>query len=332
MQFQLAPLDFSQFATQFAGVDSESSFANVTSREFNRIKHEDGRLIVIANGQEIMKAQSLHVVVAAFQHDDFVKARRQWYEGTWTPTQEAGKHPDCSSFDGVVPDAGAAKPQSATCATCPNSTRGADGYVACGRRKSFVLFLCKLDASTGQAVVDTATPYVFDASAKSLYSEYEQITQSGGTHRIIPLLRKSGAVIEAVVLELGFHQGSKAPTIKPVGAVPPDVARAVIAAAKEEAVKALLAPIGPKAPALPAPVNPAQLAAPAPVAPPVPVAPPAPAAQPAAPWVPTEQAFPAAPAPVAQAAPAPAAPVAQAAPAGNRMKALGAFSSLVGTK
>lgn len=358
MQFQIAPLDFSQFGANFADLSDDSAFANVFSREFNRIKHEDGRLIVLANGQEIMKVQNLHVVIAAFQHDDFNKARRQWYQGTWSPTQEAGKKPDCQSFDGIAPDAGVALPQSATCATCPNSSKGADGYTGCSYRKNFVMHICKVDPQTGAATVDTDTAYVFDASSKSMYSEYEAITQSGGTHRIIPLLRKSGVTaIEAIVFELGFHQGSKAPVIKPVGTVPPDVARTVIANAKQEATKALLAPIGAKAtPALAAPAAAPvqQLAAPvqapvqqaAPVQAPVQEAAPvvaqtqqawAPQVQQQAPVQTAQQAAMASTVQaqhqgiVQQAAPAPT-PVAATAPAGNRAKALGAFSSLVGTK
>lgn len=353
MQFQIAPLDFSQFGANFADLSDDSAFANVFSREFNRIKHEDGRLIVLANGQEIMKTTNLYVVIAAFQHDDFNKARRQWYAGTWSPTQEAGKKPDCQSFDGVAPDEGVAMPQSATCAACPNSKKGADGYTGCSYRKNFVMHICKVDPQTGAATVDTDTAYVFDASSKSMYSEYEQTTQSGGTHRIIPLLRKSGVTaIEAIVFELGFHQGSKAPVIKPVGTVPADVARTVIANAKQEATKALLAPIGAKAtPALAAPAAAAapQLAAPVQQAAPV-VQQAAPIVQQAAPvvvqtqqaWAPTVDlsAQQAAMASTVQAqqqaavqqAPVQQAPVAVAAPAGNRAKALGAFSSLIGTK
>lgn len=372
MQFQIAPLDFSQFGANFADLSDDSAFANVFSREFNRIKHEDGRLIVLANGQEIMKTTNLYVVIAAFQHDDFNKARRQWYQGTWSPTQEAGKKPDCQSFDGVAPDEGVAMPQSATCAGCLNSKKGADGYTACSYRKNFVMHICKVDPQTGAATVDTDTAYVFDASSKSMYSEYEQTTQSGGTHRIIPLLRKSGVTaIEAIVFELGFHQGSKAPVIKPVGTVPADVARTVIANAKQEATKALLAPIAAKTtPALAAPAAAAapQLAAPvqqavpveqevlihqtpvqqAPVQQAAPVVQPQPVvAQTQQAWAPTvdlsaqqaamastvqaQQQAAVQQAPVQQAAPA-TAPVAVAAPAGNRAKALGAFSSLIGTK
>lgn len=354
MNFQLAPLDISQFAATYAGLDEDSAFANVFSREFNRIRHEDGRLIVLAGGQEVQKATALHVVIAAFQHDDFNKARRQWYAGTWSKTQEAGKKPDCQSFDGVAPDVGAAMPQHATCAGCPNSGKNSDGYTACSYRKNFIMYLCKVDPATGQSVVDTDTPYVFDASSMSMYAEYEQTTQSGGTHRIIPLLRKSGVTVtEAVVFELGFHQGSKAPTIKPVGAVPADTARSIIAAAKLESTRALLAPIGVKAaPALAAPAAQVQLAAPVQPVVEQPVAQAQQAApepvQQSSPFVaqqPQQQAW--APA-VTQAAPEPVqqpvaqtqqpvqhtatSPVATLAPSGNRAKALGSFSAMIGSK
>ena len=384
MQFQLSAFNPASFASTFADLMAESSFANVQVREYNRIRHEDGVLHVLANGQEIMKAQSLHVVIASYQHDDFNKARRQWYAGSWSPNQEAGKKPDCQSFDGVAPDAGVASPQAAACASCPHSSKGADGYTACGYRKNFLFFLVKIDPQTGAAVVDTETPYVFDASSKSMYTEFEQTTGSGGTHRLIPMLRKMGVVtVEGLVFEMGFHQGSKAPVFKPVAGLPREVVVEVMSAAKKDDTRALLGPITakPAAPALAAPAQQAtpQLAAPVQQQAPVQQTPvqQAPVQQPQQPQQPqqapqawaaqvqqqqvpvqqtapdvvvqTQQAW--APqvqqqAPVQQAAPQPepvqqvqqqapvqqAAPVAQAAPAGNRAKALGAFSSLIGSK
>jgi hypothetical protein len=365
MQFQLTQFNPALLAQQFADLAADSAFANVTSREFNRIKHEDGRLFVINNGQELMRTDKLHVVIASYQHDDFNKARRQWYAGSWSPNQEAGKKPDCQSFDGVAPDAGVASPQSAACASCPHSSKGADGYTGCSYRKNFLFFLVKIDPQTGAAVVDTETPYVFDASSKSMYTEFEQTTGSGGTHRLIPMLRKMGVVtVEGLVFEMGFHQGSKAPVFKPVAGLPREVVVEVMAAAKKDDTRALLGPITakPAAPALAAPAQQAapQLAAPVQQAPvqqvvqqqawapqvqqqaPVQQAAPEVVVQTQQAWAPQVQQQ----APVQQAAPQPepvqqvqqqapvqqAAPVAQAAPAGNRAKALGAFSSLIGSK
>lgn len=378
MQFQIAAFNPSAFAAAFSDIAGESSFANVQVREFNRIRHEDGTLEVLANGQTVMKAQSLHIVIAGYQHSDladgFNKARRQFYIGSWSPNQEAGKKPDCQSFDGTVPDAGVPAPQSASCAACPHSKKGADGYTGCSYRKNFVVYLVKVDPQTGAAVVDTDTPYVFDASSKSMYTEFDNTTQSGGTHKIIPLLRKSGVtVVEGIVFELGFFQGSKAPVLRPVGAVPPENARAIISSAKGETVQTLLAPPAARI-ALPAPAAAAPAQAPAPaltqqltspaqmaeVAAPLAQSAPAFATQPSPafsqPAAPAVQQF--AQAPVMATGPAPtaitqpaaapvaapqvapvndapaAAPAPQAvlAPAGNRAKALGAFSGLVGSK
>jgi hypothetical protein len=407
MNFQLTPFNPTLLAQQFADLAADSAFANVTSREFNRIKHEDGRLFVINNGQELMRTDKLHVVIAAFQHANsggseysispahdgvseghsqrvnvssdsgFNKARRQWYAGSWSPNQEAGKKPDCQSFDGVAPDAGVASPQSAACASCPHSSKGADGYTACSYRKNFLFFLVKIDPQTGAAVVDTETPYVFDASSKSMYTEFEQTTGSGGTHRLIPMLRKMGVVtVEGLVFEMGFHQGSKAPVFKPVAGLPREVVVEVMAAAKKDDTRALLGPINAK-PAAPALAAPAQQTAPQLQAPvqqvvqqqvpvqqvvqqpqqawapqvqqqvPVQQAAPEVVAQTQQAWAPqVQQQAPVQQAPMQQAAPQPdpapqvqqqapvqqAAPVAQAAPAGNRAKALGAFSSLIGSK
>lgn len=50
---------------------------------------------------------------------------KAWYEAAFTPADmEAGKSPDCYSNDGIEPDAGSTKRQSATCALCPKNAFG----------------------------------------------------------------------------------------------------------------------------------------------------------------------------------------------------------------
>lgn len=46
---------------------------------------------------------------------------KSFYPGGWSPTQEAGKKPTCSSLNGVTPDSDAPQPQSQTCALCPRN-------------------------------------------------------------------------------------------------------------------------------------------------------------------------------------------------------------------
>lgn len=370
MQFQMQAFNPAALSGMHQNLAAASAFADVALREFNRIKHEDGQLQVVVSGQVVRRATELHLVFASFQHGDFNKARRQWYEGSWNPNQEAGKKPDCASFDNSVPDAGVARPQAASCAECPNSKKGDDGYTGCSYRKSFIVYLVNTDAA-GNSVVDTSTPYVFDASSKSMYTEIEATTGSGGTHRVIPFLRTKYSVstIEGVVFGLGFYQGAKAPVIRPIGALPTPIVAGVLEAARQPSVVELLAPIkASAAPALPAPTQaaaqglqytpPAQatttmfqhLAAAqtppvqAPVQAPVVAAPEPVAAAPVmaqptpeqiAAWMASQQAAKdalqaAAPAPAPAAAPA-AGPVAALAPTDRRAKALGAFGAVVGT-
>jgi hypothetical protein len=371
MNTTLVPFDPSNFASMFAGLQSQSAFANTVFAEYNRIRAEDGLLEVSVNGQVVQKAQSLRVVLATYQHadmpDGFKKKRRIFYATSWTPNQKEQPKPTCQSFDGTSPDPTAIAPQSATCAECPQGKKDASGYTPCSYRKTYVLNLVT-QAQDGTVNVDTGTHYTFDAPSKSMFTEVDPTTQSGGIDRAMQLLFKMGVnVPEAIVFELGFFQGAKAAVFRPTGTLSPEAAAEVIRAAKQPSVTRLTAPIGSKpnsTPAIAAPATVAQLAAPvaapAPAAfvAPAPVAAPAPAAfvapapvaapAPAAFVAPTPVAAPApaafvapapvaAPAPAAFVAPAPAAfvapaPVAVAAPEGHRSKAFAAFGAMVGTK
>lgn len=264
MNFNLTALDFQGQVQQYAGLESLSVMNNVDVREFNRIAVDDGQLVLIVGGTEVRRSVELYFVMASFQHNNLTSMRREWYEGKWSKNQEKGKVPDCHSFDGTAPDADSTRPQSNDCKTCiRTTTKNAEGFTDCGYRKSFVVYLLEAQAD-GSVVLDTNTPYVWNASSISLLKEFDATTNSGGVTRILPLLRKSGAtVLEGVVFSMGFYQGSKAPVIRAIGGLPRQQVESVMEAAKSEAVVSLLAPIKKVIPiALAAPTQQQALAAP----------------------------------------------------------------------
>lgn len=270
MSFQLLPLTDAPLVSNIAA----GMFADITMSAFNRLSQDgEGRLVIEVAGADPIRVPEAMIVFGAFA-GDFSRVSRQWYAKEWTKGQTEAQSPDCTSLDGVAPDATARNPQSATCKACPHTTSG-----KCGYRKDFVVYRVTTDAS-GQATVATDTPLTWSASSKSLFPEFNKDTGAGGVMKLLPLLvRKYGERIEGIVFNLGFYEGTKAPVIKPAARLPVEIANSVIESASSPEVRALLAPRAPRAEALPAPTRPAAPALPAPV--PVPVQPVASTAPPA---------------------------------------------------
>lgn len=300
----------------------KGAFSNVTILQFNHLRNDgDGNLEVVVGGQVLKKAKSFMVTLGGYSGDTFQETRRQFWMGSWNKNQESTP-PDCFSANGEAPHPEAKHKQSDNCRTCPRSQKDSTGYTPCGYTKDILLYLVEANAQ-GQAQLVLDTPLIWRASAMSMFGKLDQASNSAGLIAMANVLIKSGVtVFEQVVFEIGFHQSSKAPTLKVLGQMPTTEAERVIAAAAQPDTKALLEFKAPKAAglALPAPPTAAKpaLAAPAPVAAPAPAPAPAPAmAAFQMPAAPQSLVPPASPATVAAAAPpiitpqqAPAAPTA----------------------
>ncbi len=264
-------------ATQIVG-----AFSNIVIAQYDTLSNDgDGNLIVTVGGQQLKKARSLHIALGGFSGASFTQTRRQFWLKKWSKgaADEAGA-PDCYSEDGLVPHESAPHKQAGDCKSCARSQKNEEGYVPCGYSKDLLVYLIEADPS-GSAKLVLDTPLIWRASAMSLFGQYDQASASAGLIAMAAMLQKSGVrVFEQVVFELGFHQSSKAPSLKAVGMMPVTEAEKVILAAAQPDVKAKLefkAPV--KAAALPAPPKaapaPAPVAAPAlSFAAPAPVAPP----------------------------------------------------------
>ena len=296
--FQLQ--QFNPAAAAAASQALTGAFSNVQILEFNQLRNDgDGFLEVVVGGQVLKKARSHIVVLAGFSGASFQEVRRTFWMGTWKKGQESTP-PDCFSETGEAPHADAPHKQATSCRECPRNAKDPQtGYVACSHGKDMLCYLIDVDAA-GQAKLVLDTPLIWRASAMSLFAQADQASGSFGIMSLVSMLQKSGVrVVEQLALEVGFHQSSKAPTIKVLGALPVEQAQQVISAGGQPDVKALLEFKPPKPPKAALPTAPAGPALGAPPA----AAPAALAfAQPAAPVAPA--------APVMAAAPvAPAAPV-----------------------
>lgn len=237
MTFALLPISLESLTQIAAAVGRAGAFANVAFAEFNRLGHDgDGRLVIQLSGAEPKKVKAQHIVLAGFEGDTFQHTRRVFYAKKWTPGQETSA-PDCQSADGVAPDAAAPSPQSASCKTCPHGSKDAESK--CAFRKTLAVYLVN-SAPDGSAVLDTSTVFTWDASSLSLFPKMDAETNSAGVFEMVKLMSKTGAFVESVVFELGFHQGSKAPVLAAIGMLPVEQVTQVIEAASQPEVKALL--------------------------------------------------------------------------------------------
>lgn len=235
--FQLQEFNLSALAALKPEV-APGAFGAVSFNEYNRISHDgDGRLVIQLSGAEPRKVREQQVVLAGFEGSTFQQVRRVFYMNAWKPGQESTA-PDCQSADGVAPDAAAPNPQSASCKTCAHGAK--DATSRCSYKKDFLLYAVNPDPTTGMMALDTQTAFTWTASSLSLFPKLENETNSAGVFEMVKLLTKAGAMVEAVVLSLGFHQSGKAPVLKVAGMLPKEQTEQVVAAASQPEVRALL--------------------------------------------------------------------------------------------
>jgi len=274
--FKLQP-----FATPTAAPVVQSAFAGIVLSQWDVLRNDgDGNLEVVVGGQVVRKARELLVVLAGYAGKSFTETRRQFWMGKWTPNKDKATPPDCYSEDGVTPHAEAPAKQHTSCKGCPRSMKDSEGYTPCHYTKDLLVYLVDLQPN-GEGTIVLDTPLIWRASAMSLFAPHDAASQSAGVMSLAMLLQKMGfTVFEQVLLQIGFHQSSKAPTLKVLsqGTLPMEEVERIIRAASQPDVKARLEfkpPTKAAGPALaPPPAAPALMAPP--VAPPVtpPVAPP----------------------------------------------------------
>ena len=142
-----------------ASVLSQSLSGGLSSGEsIPRISIKGSRFrIVEGNTETVLESTSLDVViVGANPH-----LSKTWYAKTWTPDAEPSS-PDCSSLNGITPDAGSTDPQNDLCASCPQNAWGSrvtpqgKQIKACSDQKR--LAVVAADDPTGSIYLLSVTP------------------------------------------------------------------------------------------------------------------------------------------------------------------------------
>jgi hypothetical protein len=168
-----------------------------------RITMSKGVFRRIVNGKEAGKVKDgfLNVIVI----NALPKVSRQFYATAFDP-DAAPTLPDCWSNQGDVPDAKAANPQSASCATCSQNIDGS-GINGKGRACRFnrrVAVLLENDMS--------GDIYQFNIPAKSLFGK-----GVGNTHPFesyIKFLPANGESIDRIITQIAFDENETADVLK----------------------------------------------------------------------------------------------------------------------
>jgi hypothetical protein len=168
-----------------------------------RITMSKGVFRRIVNGKEAGKVKDgfLNVIII----NALPKVSRQFYASAFDP-DAAPTLPDCWSNLGDVPDAKAANPQSASCATCPQNIEGS-GTNGKGRACRFnrrIALLLENDMS--------GDIYQFNIPAKSLFGK-----GVGNTHPFesyIKFLPANGESIDRIITQIAFDENETADVLK----------------------------------------------------------------------------------------------------------------------
>lgn len=162
-----------------------------------RISIKGGRFrIKEGDAETVLQSTTIDVVIVGSNP----RLSKTFYAKAWDPNAEASA-PDCSSMDGVRPDANVTEPQNDLCATCPHnawgSKKGPQGQdlKACSDSKRIAVV--SADDPSGSIYLMLVTP----AALKDL-NQY----QKDLTHR--------GIAPELVRTRIGFDTNASFPKIK----------------------------------------------------------------------------------------------------------------------
>lgn len=177
---------------------AEKLVGGISSGEtWPRISIKGGRFrIKEGDAETVLQSTTIDVVIVGSNP----RLSKTYYAKAWDPSAEATA-PDCSSMDGVRPDANVAEPQNDICATCPHnawgSKKGPQGQdlKACSDSKRIAVV--SADDPSGQIYLMLITP----AALKDL-NQY----QKDLSHR--------GIAPELVRTRIGFDTNASFPKLK----------------------------------------------------------------------------------------------------------------------
>lgn len=186
-----------------AGLDetTKALMGSGSSGTYKRISIRGSVFRMVVNGREVAKNENrdMHVVIVAAAP----KNARTYYGKTYVEGESL--RPDCTSADGVTPDASVESPQSSACMSCPQNIAGSgqNGSRACRYSRRLAVML-ENDLLTGDV-------YQLVLPAQSIFGQ--------GENGKLPLeayarfLGSQGVSVSAVITEMRFDTNSATPKL-----------------------------------------------------------------------------------------------------------------------
>lgn len=150
----------------------------------DRISLKQSRFRLVEGGEEVAKLDASALNLVLLRVNDGIA--KTYYEKAWNPNQEA-EAPTCYSDDGVVPSPNADKPQSRTCAECPQNAWGSKinpntqaESKACSDAKRIAVM------AAGNLLQDNAKVYQLSVPAASLKDFGKYIRQLNALSPAVP--------------------------------------------------------------------------------------------------------------------------------------------------
>lgn len=218
------PAHLSKFAGMFGGNEALGKngpsypVLNFKGKVWSVVENKEKTRLTNSDGEPL---QGVQVVIIRAQEG----LSKVFYKEGYDEEASAGQKPDCSSNDGIKPDAGAAEKQAKTCAVCPHNVWGS-GSNGKGRACSDSKRIAVAPENDIENVMLLRVP---PASLKGL-------AEFGAN------LSKKGVPFQAVVTRVTFDPEASSPKLvfKPKGFVSEDDLATIAELQEHETVKAIL--------------------------------------------------------------------------------------------
>jgi hypothetical protein len=183
MTYQLAPFNpGANNNPDAARFDRTALWGNASQVRADYISTTAGMFQAMVGGQPLgIKQHELDVVILA-QFPPGRATGRTFFEGIFDPANTAP--PDCHSADGVAPSSNSLKPQSESCATCPQNAAGS-GQTQGSRA-------CRYNKTLAVAVPDYGNKvFTIKLSAQGLFAKHDPATNAYGLNAFDVVLGKT---------------------------------------------------------------------------------------------------------------------------------------------
>lgn len=179
-------------------VPNDADSMSSASVSVPRVSLKGKRFQLINGDEESKKSDKLHIVILAVEPEGS-RMVKTYYAGGYNPNDTAP--PDCSSSDGIAPDAWVQSPQSRQCQSCPKNVFGSATNAGTGKKTK----ACRDAKRLWVAKPDDVQGTVFGLNVP--VTSLKNMADYGRS------IRSMGVPLSAVITELEMDEDSEFPLL-----------------------------------------------------------------------------------------------------------------------